>query len=228
MTLVRPMVPRDVEALVALHGEVLDMEFLNRYGPPFLRTYYRAWIDAPGGIALTAVDERDRVLGGLLGAVDTAQHVHAMLRRHGGALGVRIIARAATHPQLARDLLVTRGRRYARGVVRMLARRLRRNDTSESPEAPRTAEITHVLVAADAQGSGTGRQLVEFAVQQARAAQRHEIVLVTPPDQAARAFYERLGWESDGEVTSRSGEKFVRYRLTLGAAPSDEKRRSTG
>jgi len=110
----------------------------------------------------------------------------------------------------------------------MLARRLRRNDTSESPEAPRTAEITHVLVAADAQGSGTGRQLVEFAVQQARAAQRHEIVLVTPPDQAARAFYERLGWESDGEVTSRSGEKFVRYRLTLGAAPSDEKRRSTG
>jgi len=154
MTLVRPMVPRDVEALVALHGEVLDMEFLTRYGPPFLRTYYRAWIDAPGGIALTAVDERDRVLGGLLGAVDPAQHVHAMLRRHGGALGVRIIARAATHPQLARDLLVTRGRRYARGVVRMLARRLRRNDTSESPEAPRTAEITHVLVAADAQGSG--------------------------------------------------------------------------
>jgi len=74
------MVPRDVEALVALHGEVLDMEFLTRYGPPFLRTYYRAWIDAPGGIALTAVDERDRVLGGLLGAVDPAQHVHAMLR----------------------------------------------------------------------------------------------------------------------------------------------------
>jgi len=147
----------------------------------------------PGGIALTAVDERDRVLGGLLGAVDPAQHVHAMLRRHGGALGVRIIAR----PRPIRSWRATsgdRGRRYARGVVRMLARRLRRNDTSESPRhrgRPRSPR----LGGGRRTGFGDGSPTRRVRRTAGRAAQRHEIVLVTPPDQAARAFYERLGWE---------------------------------
>jgi hypothetical protein len=45
------------------------------------------------------------------------------------------------------------------------------------------------------------------------------MVLVTPPDLAARGFYEHLGWIADGEMTSKSGEPFVRYRFAL--RPSD-------
>jgi predicted lactoylglutathione lyase len=31
----------------------------------------------------------------------------------------------------------------------------------------------------------------------------------------ARSFYEALGWRSDGAMTSRSGEPFLRYRYSL-------------
>ncbi len=40
-------------------------------------------------------------------------------------------------------------------------------------------------------------------------------MLVTPPDLAAAGFYEHLGWQRTGELTSRSGEDFVGYRLLL-------------
>jgi hypothetical protein len=43
----------------------------------------------------------------------------------------------------------------------------------------------------------------------------NELVLVTPPDLAARTFYEHLGWRYAGKLTSRSDEDFVRYRLPL-------------
>jgi hypothetical protein len=61
----------------------------------------------------------------------------------------------------------------------------------------------------------------------ARAGGRDDMVLVTPPELAARGFYERLGWIADGEMTSKSGEPFVRYRFALrrsGAAMDDDVR----
>jgi hypothetical protein len=50
-----------------------------------------------------------------------------------------------------------------------------------------------------------------------RNADLDELVLVTPPDLAAGTFYERLGWLPSGEVTSQSGEAFLRYRFPLAA-----------
>jgi len=181
---------------------------------PFLRTYYERGSMPLGHRA----HRRRRARPGprrTPGAVDPAQHVHAMLRRHGGH------SACASSPGRDPSAAGARpsgdpGRRYARGVVRMLARRLRRNDTSESPSTE-DGRDHHVLVAADAQGSGRVANSSSSPYSRpVQPAPRNRAV--TPPDQAARAFYERLGWESDGEVTSRSGEKFVRYRLTLGAA----------
>jgi GNAT superfamily N-acetyltransferase len=77
------------------------------------------------------------------------------------------------------------------------------------------AEVTHLLVDPAQRGQGVGRALVDAAANAARASGRGQMVLVTPPDMAARTFYERLGWVADGEVVSRSGEPFVRYRLSL-------------
>ena len=50
-----------------------------------------------------------------------------------------------------------------------------------------------------------------------------EFVLVTPPGLAARTFYERLGWRFDGELTSRSGERFVRYGCRLPRSRDDRR-----
>ncbi len=213
---IRPLTRGDLAEASALHRKILDMEFLVRCGPGFMRAYYRAWVEAPGAIALVARDEDGVLLGVLLGATDPAIHVRAMVRQSGARLAFRLALYAAGHPALARDLLVTRGRRYVRGVARLAAARLTR--TRESPSesgGARSGEITHVLVRADRQGSGVGRALLFAAVAEGDAADLDELVLVTPPDLAAGGFYQHLGWRVDGAMTSRSGEAFVRYRYLL-------------
>ena len=216
---VRPLLKADTTAAAALHRRVLIMEFLSRYGLAFMRTYYQAWIEAPGSIALAAFDERGDLMGALLGATDPATHVRAMIRRRGLQIGVQLAAYAIVHPPLAKDLIVTRGRRYARGLARLVVVSLRRPAPSSSgtETGPAVGEITHLLVQPDHQGLGIGRALVDAAVEMALVAGVDELVLVTPPDLAARNFYERLGWLADGEMTSRSGEPFLRYRFPLGS-----------
>ena len=216
MVSVRALGDGDLDAAVALHLEVLHMEFLSRFGPGFMRAYYRAWIDAPGSIGLAAVDGHGVLLGVLLGASDPANHVRAMVRHHGPALAVKLLTYSLTHPRLAKDLVVTRGWRYTRGVARLVKSRVTRTPQSNPVAAgPVVGEITHVLVNPSAQGQGIGRALVEESVRVARAAGVQELELVTPPDMAAQHFYERLGWRASGAMQSRSGESFLRYRYTV-------------
>ena len=214
MVSVRELNAADVPAAVRLHLAVLDMEFLSRFGPSFMRAYYRAWTTTPGSMSFVAIDDAGTLIGVLLGATDPAIHVRAMVRDHGVALARAIAAAAAVRPRLAKDLVVTRAGRYARGVTRLVLARVRPRAAPPS-DAPRVGEVTHVLVDPAVQGGGVGRQLIDAAIVAGRAAGDDELVLVTPPDLAARHFYEALGWQSDGEMTSRSGEAFLRYRFPL-------------
>lgn len=225
---IRPLEATDVARAAALHREELEIEFLSRYGLAFLRTYYRAWLEAPEAIGLGAVDEHGDLVGLLLGAVDPALHVHGMVRRHGIRMGAQIVLQACAHPTLAKDLIATRGFRYIRGVARVFAPRFQSSTPSPSDQVagPLIAEITHVLVQHEHQGLGVGRELVQSAVAAARAGGREEMVLVTPPDLAARRFYEQQGWLVDKEITSRSGEFFVRFRLPFPPSSSFEQESS--
>ena len=207
------------------------MEFLARCGPGFLRSYHRAWIASPDGLALAAVEADGSLVGVLLGALQPASHFRFMVRRHGPMLAGRLLVAALTRPALARELVATRLLRYVRGLGRMAAGVLR--GTPRTPRtaagspgpppgagvagssSPRVGEVTHVMVSAVAQGTGAGRALMEEARRVAAGRGIDELVLVTPPDLAAGAFYEHLGWERDGTLTSRSGEAFVRYKLPL-------------
>lgn len=221
---VRPLEVGDLTEAALLHRQVLDMEFLSRYGLGFMRLYYRAWMQSPASISLAAVDDDDCLVGSLLGAVDPAAHVRGMVRNYGLRLGIRLLTHAAVHPRLAIDLIATRGVRYVRGVVRVIATRLRPppRPTLGEGEYRQVAEITHLLVKPNLQGMGIGRELVAAAVSMAKDAGRDEMVLVTPPDLAARGFYERLGWIVDREMTSRSGEAFVHFRLPLNPPGSND------
>lgn len=230
MVSVRPLAPSDVRASSRLHGEVLHMEFLARCGPGFLRSYHRAWMASPDGLALAAVDADGNVVGVLLGALRPADHFRSMVRRHGALLALRLLVAALARPALARELVATRLVRYLRGLGRMALGAIRRSPRPAEPHAgepgpgegagttetpPRVGEVTHVMVSPVAQGTGAGRALMEEAQRVAAGQGIVELVLVTPPDLAAGAFYEHLGWERQGTLTSRSGEAFVRYRLPL-------------
>ena len=215
MLSVRALTDADVAEAAELHRQVLDMEVLTRLGPGFMRVYYRAWLHSPGAISLAARDEDGALLGVLLGASDPALHVRAMVRDHGVRLALVIAGQALIHPRLARDLVITRGRRYVRGLSRLVRARLSAQRGTAAPSGESLGEITHVLVRPDAQGRGVGRHLIDEAVSVARRAGVVEFTLVTPPDMEARHFYERLGWRADGAMRSQSGEEFLRFRLRI-------------
>ena len=217
---IRPLAQSDVREAAALHRQILDMEFLSHCGDRFMRAYYRAWIDSPGSLAEVAVDEGGGIVGVLLGATDPARHFRAMVRGHGVRIASWLGLYALLHPTFAKDLVVTRGRRYVRGLFRLAATRTSsRTPAPSSPESRRTGEITHVFVRPECHGQGIGRDLVDAALRESRRSGVQVMTLVTPPDLAARRFYERMGWSNDGQLTSRSGESFLRFSLNL--SPED-------
>ncbi|MDA8061380.1 MAG: GNAT family N-acetyltransferase [Actinomycetota bacterium] len=235
---IRALRRSDCGPAARLHLQVLDAEFISRFGFGFLRSYYRAWLGADAALALVACDPAGKVVGLLLGAVDPPAHSSSMVRRHWPALSAHLAVACARDPGLARDLLATRATRYARGLARATLGHARRSAApvaaaqeaavaSRPPSAPVEAgteqplgagEVTHLLVDPGAQGTGVGRLLVAAAEEAARQAGLHELELVTPvEEQGARRFYERIGWVLDQPVTSSSGERFVRYRRRLAA-----------
>jgi ribosomal protein S18 acetylase RimI-like enzyme len=212
---VRPLSLLDTQASARLHHEVLRTEFLARAGERFLRRYHLAWCESPAGLALAAASADGKLAGVLLGTLGPAAHYRFMARRHGVDLALCLLAQAAAHPRFARELFATRGFRYARGALRVLARR---GGTARGTEpARKEGEITHLMVAPAARGAGVGRKLLEEALRAAEAAGLDQVVLVTRPELASAGFYSHLGWQPYGEVTSRSGEHFVRYRWPLGS-----------
>jgi GNAT superfamily N-acetyltransferase len=209
---VRPLTDADAAAGSALHQDVLDGEFIARCGSRFRRCYHRAWADSADSIALAAQDAQGEMIGVLLGALDPASHYRTMLRRHGLTLGFWLLARTVTHPRFALELLATRLLRYASGVLRVLV--LRQPDQAGSA----VGEVTHVMVRREAQGKGAGTALLQAAADLGRRAGLDELMLVTPLDNGgARRLYEHLGWEPTGVRVTRSGEKFLGYRLKLNA-----------
>lgn len=206
---VRPLAPDESAVSAAIHQDVLGMEFLARFGPGFLRTYHRAWIESPGGLALAAVDADDAIVGVILASLDPAGHYRWMLTHAGPRLAARLVARSLREPALARDLIATRAARYAGAVWRQLTRRSRPAPVATA--RPRVGEVTHLMVRTEARGMGAGAALLAETERRAGAAGVKELVLVTPPELESRHFYEHLGWEATGSLTSRSGERFIRF-----------------
>ena len=237
---VRDLQACDIAVAAVMHEEILTDEFLARCGRVFLRSYYRAWLASPWRIAKAAVRADGSLAGLLLGSWEPSRHYRSMLRTGGASIAMSLVVRSVARPRFGAELARTRGKRYARGLFRAarraladrsalaarsaLADRRARADSRAEPvrgvvggdgRAPRTAEITHVMVDPLLQGGGVGRMLIDSAVSESRTRRVERLELVTPPEAAARAFYHRLGWQEDGEVVSSSGERFVRFQLDL-------------
>lgn len=210
---VRRLVARDVPASARLHREVLGSEFVARGGERFLRLYHLAWCESRAGLALAAVASDGQVVGVLLGTLEPAAHYRYMARRHGLGLALCLLAHAVAHPSFGRELVATRALRYARGALRVLAKRPRA--AKRAPVAGKEGEIAHLMVAPAARGAGVGRALVHEALRVAKDAGLDQVVLVTSPDLSSSSFYLHLGWQPYGEVTSRSGERFARFKWSF-------------
>lgn len=218
----RQVVAGELVRLAAIHAVQLPDGFFVRFGTRFLAAYHGTFLAGPYAAALS-VGPPGAPSGFVLGTVDNPRH-YRWLVRNAGPLARSGFVALSVRPGLAYELARTRGRRYARSVLRLLrhrastggaSRRTGRADGSVPGPAPVVAVLTHVAVAPDAQGSGLGRVLVEAFVADARARGADEIRLITHAHTQAPGFYRRLGWTSLGERAASDGSLVEEFRLVL-------------
>lgn len=209
---IRTMSPPDIPAAVRLHERELTDDFMSRFGSRFLAELYRAFVRSPHAVALVSVDLRTGgVTGALLATLNTLANNSFVVRSHGPALAFHGLGRALSHPALARDVLRTRGRRYARGVARSVFAG-RRAAKPQREGAERVGVVNYVMVDGGRRGGGIGASLVAAYEELAWSADLERLELVTyPGGRGAGRFYRRIGWRYAGERISASGERFALY-----------------
>lgn len=216
---VRPMVPDETADAALLHARELPHEFLTRFGSGFLSRYYRAFVESPYAVALVASASDSRGMNGvLIGTFDTEAHYSYLVRRHGPGLALSALLRASRYPRLAGNLIRTRLVRYLRGILRSLGYAAGAGAKTESArDRDRVGFVTYVAVNRERRGNGIGGRLFEAYEELAREAGLQRLVLVTLPDERGAApFFASMGWRREGEITSRSGERYAFFTRDLG------------
>lgn len=218
------MVPDETAQAALLHARELPHEFLTRFGPEFLSRYYRAFIESPYAVALVAsVDGApERPDGVLIGTFDTGAHYSYLVRRHGLGLALSTLRQVGRRPRLAGELLRTRLLRYLRGILRSLGYAARGGKKPVSGrQEERVGFVAYVAVDRKRRGSGIGGRLFGAYEELARETGLRRLELVTLPDErGAVPFFERMGWRREGEITSRSGERYAFFTRDLGEKKS--------
>jgi GNAT superfamily N-acetyltransferase len=218
---IRSMARGDLPFVLRQHRSAFPDNVMGRMGPIFLRRYYRTFLDGPFAVAVVA-ERHGRPVGYLVGILDTARHRRRLLRRHGAALAVALLIGFALHPVLVTRTMTSRASKA------LSSKRAADDHGSDSgpadggdgdvgSEPGPVAVLSHVAVPESSQRLGVGRRLVDFFVEEARAAGCAEVCLATLDDaDGAWKFYERLGWELTSTRRTFDGRPLRFYCLRLG------------
>ena len=200
---------QDLSVVADLHRAEFREGFFVRLGRRFLRRYYRTFLDGP--LATALVCEADgAVCGYLVGVLDPPQHRRLLLRHHGPSLALCAFAGLICRPGLALYFLRTRARRY----LRALTKQARATGVAADPE--RLAVLTYVAVDPSLRGHGIGSTLVERFLDEAAAAGRTAVCLVTVAGAGgAGDFYASRGWVHVGDTRRSDGQALEHYRFQL-------------
>lgn len=213
---VRPLGRRDLAFAAGLHARSLPHGFFPRLGERFLRRYYATFLRSPWAVALVA-ESGGRPIGTLVGTIDDRAHYRFVARRCWFPLAAAGVVSLAQRPGVAWWFLRTRGRRYARGLVRLAGSRQPAGATAgdAGKPAPREGVLTHIVVEEEARGSGAGGELVATFAASAKDRGTSHLRLVTDAREGAAAFYERLGWTEAGQRSDLDGGTWSEFRLEL-------------
>lgn len=197
---VRPLEPRDVVPVVAVHLRAFPGFFLSFLGPRFLREFYASFIVDPVGRGFVATDPSGRVLGAVVGPLNPAGYFGRLLKRRWWAFclasATAVLRRPTVLPRLFRAVFYRGG----------------------GPAGPVRALLSSIAVDPAAQGAGVGRVLVQRWSEAVREQGVGGCFLTTDADGNAvvNAFYQRLGWKLEASYSTREGRRMNRYVLDFG------------
>jgi len=207
--------PDQIDSLVSCHESALPTDVMTMMGHSFLRARYRFYQHHPQGICLTAVDEKGRVAGFVVGAPPAVRR--QFLRRHFLHTFWRMASGSLTDSRIR-----ARFTGAMRGAVRKALVRMRlvrpngggsgggRKSIVREPEGHYVVLLT-LGARPDCRGQGVGKALTRAFAERCRELGFDAAYLMTKCDnQAANSVYQKAGWEL---VAARKG--FNHYRLEI-------------
>lgn len=193
---IREMEDRDAGEVARLHAGTITEGFLGRLGRRFLRELYRGIATDEGSRVWIAVANQD-----VVGFCAYSQDVSALYRRLLRARGVRLAFASLPHslnPGVVKEVLETW-----------------RYPAKQSKHRLPPAEILSIGVDASARGTGTGKRLLNEALDQARGEGLAQIkVLAGAKLPGANRFYRACGFDLVDEITQH-GETLNVYVKSL-------------
>ena len=192
---IAPLRAGDVDTAAGWHATALPDGFFAGLGRRFLRAYWDSYRRSPHARALVALTGDGSLVGVLAGTTDSAAHYRWVVRHRGFVLAPVALVALVARPVLAARFARTRGRLYARGLLRFLLPRRRHRRGGSASADTSGATLVHVIVDEPARRSGVGTALVRGFEAQARASGVRRLrLLAHESDLALTAFYRRLGW----------------------------------
>ena len=187
---VTPLEARDLDAVARLHVAGFGDAFLATLGVPFLRHYYRTFLDYPGGCGLVARRGMDGVSAGFVcGTEDVARHYRMFLLRRLLPALPALVTQAVCEPGIVRGLL-----RRLRPLGAILGRRAHSPPAAPVASLP-SAQLMSMAVDPAHRGRGVGELLVQaFVDEMARRGVPRLALGVRERNAPARRLYERTGW----------------------------------
>lgn len=196
--------PRDIPGVVAVHQAGFQGFFLTQLGPAFLRQYYAAVLDHPGGILGVVQEESGEVTGFVAGFLDPPEF-YRLLRSRRVRLGLAVLP----------ALLRSPGR-----LRRVLGNMRRTGDAARAPDDARLdCELASITVSPSHARRGYGGDLVRFLLAEAaaRGARRVHLTTDAQGNEKVNRFYAELDFTLDGTV--QHGDRLMnRYVRDLALA----------
>lgn len=223
-----PMRPGDIDAVAQVHVASFGTatSFLASMGVPFLRHYFRAFLDDPQGCALVCRERQGGpVVGFVCGSESVANHYRVFLQRRALPSLPAIVGRAARDPAMAKAIAARVWR-----VARLMAKRgvgsKPRSATAPATSALPPASLMTIGVDPAHRRRGIGELLVRAFMDELTRRGVEQVKLgVRDENATARSLYERLGWrpvEMERPADGRVGWMYVRDLTAESGTSADQ------
>ncbi|WP_193614578.1 GNAT family N-acetyltransferase [Nocardioides lijunqiniae] len=191
---IRALTREDVREAAALHRTAFPSFFLSSLGEPFLREFYRAFLE-PQGIALVARSEAGHLVGVAVGHTQPAGFFRRLLIRRWYAFALASLRLVLRRPSVVPRLL--------RAVTYR----------GQTPLEVRGALLSSICVADEARGTGAAKRLLEAWTASVVETGVSEAYLTTDSEDNDRvnAFYRGANWALDGTFETPEGRKMNCY-----------------
>jgi ribosomal protein S18 acetylase RimI-like enzyme len=196
---IRDLNAEDVGSAAGVHTMAFPDFFLTQLGEPFLKQFYKGFLNDSTAITAVAVDDGGRLVGAAVGTTRPEGFFKRLLQRQ--LFGFAVASARAVLADPRRTPRLIRAVKYRGG------------EGSDSS----SALLSSIFVAPEAAGLGVGSKLLTEWCSRAASLGSEQARLVTDGqgNDKVNAFYRRCGWSLTQQFTTREGRQMNAYGKTL-------------